>query len=410
MRKLTKGQPPKGFRDFMPDISRQRFLVVEKIRKVFKRFGFEPLETAAIEYEETLLGKYGKEADKLLYLFSDRGGRKVGLRYDLTVPLSRVAASLPFNYPLPFKRYQIQPVWRAEKPQKGRFREFLQCDIDIVGSYSYLADVEIILCSLSVFEKLGLKKAKIKLNDREVFDKLKIPKRAITTFDKLEKIGKEKVLKELKRKGIKNGEEIFSKLKKGGKTERLGKIFELLSASGYKEGKDFEFDPFLARGLDYYTSTIFEAVLKDYKGGSIAGGGRYDELIGLFSGRNLAAVGISFGIERIIEVMKEFKLLVGEETSRVLVTSFSEELLNETIKIAEFLRNKEINTEIYTNFEVGLDKQLKYADKKKVRFVVIFGPDEKKENLVAVKDMETGRQEKAPLDEVVKIIENSSNG
>lgn len=385
--KIIKPQTPKGFRDFLPEEARKRQFVLGKIRTVFESYGFEPLETPVIEMADTLLGKYGFEADKLLYLFKDRGNREIGLRYDLTVPLARVVAQYP-TLPLPFKRYQIQEVFRAEKPQKGRFREFIQCDIDTIGTDSPLADAEIIECVLKTCQVLGFKNAKILVNDRTIFDELKLPKEAIIILDKLEKIGKEKVISELKNKGIKEPENLFSKIKTAKKTERLTQIFSLLKESGFIEGKDFVFSPFLARGLEYYTSTIFEVILENYQAGSVAGGGRYDNLIGLFTGRNLAAVGISFGIDRITEAMEELNLLPPKKSiTQLLVTVFSKELLNKSLKVAKELRSAGINTEVYLEPEAKLDKQLKYADKKGIPYVVILGPNEIKQGGYVLKDM-----------------------
>ena len=304
---MIKAQTLKGFRDFLPEEETRRQLTVGKMKETFARFGFEPLETPALEYAETLLGKYGDEADKLLYLFKDNGKRNVGLRYDQTVPLSRVVAQYP-ELTKPFKRYQIQPVWRAENTQKGRFREFLQCDIDTVGSQSPLADAEIIDCALSSCKSLGFTGLTMLVNDRTIFDKLKLTKKEIIIIDKLSKIGKDAVIAELGRR------DIFDALQEAKPTERLWKIFVTLKRMGYKEEVDFRFDPFLARGLDYYTSTIFELKTDRYPAGSLAGGGRYDNLIGQFTGISQPAVGIAFGFDRLMEAMVELNLLPKTHT------------------------------------------------------------------------------------------------
>lgn len=383
--------PPKGFRDFLPAEAKNRETVLNLIKSVFSLYGFLPLETPAIEYASTLLGKYGQEADKLIYQFKDRGEREVGLRYDLTVPLARVMASYP-DLPLPFKRYQIQNVYRAEKPQKGRFREFLQCDIDTVGTGSYLADAEIICCTLEIFKKLGFKAAKILINDRTIFDDLKLSKQVIIILDKLAKIDQEKVLAELLSAGVNQPEELLLKLEKSEKTKRLQQIFDFLSKNGFKEGQDFQFNPFLARGLDYYTSTICEVVDPNYPAGSLAGGGRYDKLIGQFGGRDLPAVGISFGIDRIIEAITQLGIKLPRTSTQILVTVFSFQLLNESLKIDNQLTARNIRTEIYLDPAVKLDKQLKYADKKGIPYVVIIGPEEVKKGGFMVKDMKNKTQ------------------
>lgn len=394
MTKTIKPQTLKGFRDFLPEEAGKREYVLNTIKSVFTSYGFEPLETPAIEYVETLLGKYGEETDKLIYQFKDRGGREVGLRYDLTVPLARVIASYP-TLPLPFKRYQIQPVWRADKPQVGRYREFLQCDIDSIGVNSTLADADIVLCVISVAKALGFKDAYVAINDRTIFDQLGLSKEAIITIDKLEKIGKAAVLDELKNKQVKEAEKIFELIEKSPQTPRLKEVFSILNANGLKEGPDFVFDRFLARGLEYYTSTIFELKVKSYKAGSLAGGGRYDNLIGLFVGKSLPATGISFGLERIIEVMEQEGLFknIPSFSTKVLVTIFSKEYLVQSIKVANLIRQSGINCELYPDPEKKLDKQLKYADKKGVPYVVILGLDEIKANKVSLKNMKTGKQE-----------------
>jgi histidyl-tRNA synthetase len=398
---MIKAQTLKGFRDFLPSAAIARQVVMGKIKNVFERYGFDPLETPALEYAETLLGKYGGEADKLLYLFRDNGKRNVGLRYDQTVPLSRVVAQYP-ELPKPFKRYQIQPVWRAENTQKGRFREFLQCDIDTVGSDSPLSDAEIIDCSLNAFKQLGFSAITMDVNDRTIFDELNLTKKEMTIIDKLDKIGADAVIQELEAGGRKNAKNLFASLKKAKPTERIWKIFEALKKLGYKENADFRFNPFLARGLDYYTSTIFELKTEAYPAGSLAGGGRYDKLIGQFSGQDLPAVGISFGFDRIMEAMEEFKLLSTQKTAtQLLVTIFSPEQLGASLALTTELRREGLNAEVYGDTGVKLDKQLKYADKKGIPYVIIQGPDEVNRNVVKLKNMQTNKQEELTVDQVI---------
>ena len=399
---MIKAQTLKGFRDFLPETAIARQLVVGKIKATFERFGFDPLETPALEYAETLMGKYGSETDKLLYLFEDNGKRKVGLRYDQTVPLSRVVAQYP-ELPKPFKRYQIQPVWRAENTQKGRFREFLQCDIDTVGTNSPVADAEIIDCTLATARELGFSGLTMSVNDRTIFDDLKLTKKEITVIDKLEKIGEEQVLNELERK------DILDELEQTKPTERLWKIFEALKKLGYRENVDFRFDPYLARGLDYYTSTIFELKSSLYLAGSLAGGGRYDNLIGQFTGRNEPAVGIAFGFDRMIEAMDELKLLPSIKTqTTALVTIFSTDLLGSSLSLTSSLRSEGIDTEIYMDAEAKLDKQLKYADKKGIPYVIIQGPEEVSKNVVKLKNMATKEQEELTVGQIIRKLTKDS--
>jgi histidyl-tRNA synthetase len=400
---MIKAQTLKGFRDFLPGDASKRERVMEIFRSVFARFGFEPLETPALEYAETLKGKNGTEADKLLYLFKDNGGRDVGLRYDQTVPLSRVMAQYQ-DIPLPFKRYQMQLVWRAENTQKGRFREFLQCDIDIVGSKSETADVEIITATIEALRSLNLPNPIITINDRTLFDYYKVTKEEIIIIDKMDKIGKDAVIELLQKSGRKDAKSLFSMFEKSAPTEKLKTIFTMLSSQGYKEGTDYEFSPFLARGLDYYTSTIFEARIPSYAAGSIAGGGRYDDLIGLFSGKPVPAVGIAFGFDRILEILEEKQLLVSNYSrTTVLVTVFDEASRLTSGEIASQLRTAGMNTDLYLE-PAKLEKQLKYADKKNIPYVIVQGPDEVSKGVVQLKDMKNRTNELLTMNEVISKL------
>jgi len=400
-------QPPKGFRDFLPEKSLQRNFLIEKLKTLFERFGFDPLETPTLEYAEVLLGKYGEEADKLIYIFEDKGGRKLGLRYDQTVPLARVVSQYQ-NLPKPFKRYQIQSVFRAENPQKGRFREFIQADIDIVGEENLLAEVEIIAASLKIFKELGFKKTKIFINDRKNFKNL--DKKVISAIDKLEKVGEEKVIEEIaKTKAISCDEAkaILKQIKNKKPTEAILKLFSLLKTYDLKDEEDFVFKPTLARGLDYYTGIIFEAVDDNYKGGSLGGGGRYDNLIGIFLENSIPACGFAFGFDRLLEAGNELNLFPKKSTAtKVLVTIFSKNFIEKSIKVAAFLREKNINTELFLNPEKKLDKQLKYADKKGIPYVLILGEEEVKKNVVKLKNLKTGSQKDFSLEEALKILSN----
>lgn len=350
----------KGFRDFLPKEAQKRKFVIETLRKVFESYGFEPLETPALEYEDILTGKYGEEGDKLMYRFEDNGQRKVAMRYDQTVPLARVVAQYSNELPMPFKRYQIQNVWRAENTQKGRFREFLQCDVDIVGTSSYISDSEIIYAAISSLTTLGFKNFKVLVNDRKIFEG--IDQKAITIIDKLKKIGDEGVRKELSEKGF--DPTILDKIKSSQPTESLEKIIN--SQKNY-----VFFEPTLARGLDYYTGLIIEVEVEGFDAGSVGGGGRYDRLIGMFEKDNIPAVGFSFGFDRLIEAMDANKLFPNNlQTSKVLVIN-QEENQEKVSKVAYLLRSKNINTEIYLDFTTPLDKQFKYAEKKEIPYVVL---------------------------------------
>ena len=278
----------------MPAEARKRRAMLNIIADVLESFGFVPLETPTLEFAETLLGKYGEE-EKLIYQFTDKGGRKLALRYDLTVPLARfVANNLGLLTPT-FSRYQIGQVFRGENPQKGRRREFTQLDFDVVGSADFKEDVKVIEATIKSARAIGLNTAIVQINDREIFDGLGLTKEQIITIDKIEKIGKVEVEKQVGS---------LEKLESAKKTERLENIFSALKNDGFTEGADFSFNPFLARGLDYYTSTIFELKLDNTPGGlSVGGGGRYDNLIGMFAGRDIPAVGFSFGIDRIIDLI-----------------------------------------------------------------------------------------------------------
>ncbi len=405
---MIKAQTLKGFRDFLPADALKRQFVIGKIKETFARYGFDPLETPALEYAETLLGKYGDEADKLLYLFEDNGKRKVGLRYDQTVPFSRVIAQYP-ELPKPFKRYQIQPVWRAENTQKGRFREFLQCDIDTVGTHSPLADAEIIDCALRVCHTLGFTGLMMLVNDRSIFDMLKLTKQEIIIIDKLDKIGTDAVITQLELTGRKEGKKLLETLKASRPTERLWKIFEALKRMGYKENVDFRFDPFLARGLDYYTSSIFELKSAAYTAGSLAGGGRYDNLIGTFTGQATPAVGLAFGFDRLMEAMEALNLLPATATNaQALVSLFTAGQLGSTLELTSTLRASGINTEIYLDTDAKLEKQLKYADRKGIPYVVIQGPEEVTKNVVKLKNMQTKEQEELTIDAVIDKLTKSS--
>lgn len=426
MKFMIKPQTLKGFRDFLPQEARKRQYVVDTLRKVFESYGFEPLETPALEYEEILTGKYGEEGDKLMYRFEDRGKRKVAMRYDQTVPLARVVAQYGEKLPMPFKRYQIQNVWRADNTQKGRYREFLQCDADIVGLNSPLADAEVIAVAARGLEELGFfakggstsggKDLKILINDRNLLKS--IPQKAIASIDKLKKIGKDAVINELLAKRVAKTKReislILESIEEKLPSRRLVEIFSVLERFGLKQNNSFSFSPTLARGLDYYTGVIFEIEINGYSAGSVCGGGRYDNLIGMFAkqtnlpaGRQVPAVGFAFGFDRLIEAIEELRLFPKDiimPKTKVLITIFKPELLENSIQTALLLYRNKVATELYLDENASLEKQLKYADKKGIPYAIIIGPDEASKNLVTLRNMKTRKQNTIKLENILKDI------
>lgn len=402
-------QTLKGFRDFGPKTMGIRSEALHRVRKIFEKYGFEEIQTPALEYQEVLLGKYGRGAEKLMYLFKDPGGRKVGLKYDLTVPLARYIAQNQ-NTPMPFKRFQIQPVWRADKPQKGRYREFYQCDIDTIGSSSPLTDAEILVITTEVLDSaFGFTTFTIKVNSRTVLSSAmsdaKVEKSqhnsVIQSIDKLDKKSEDKVKQELRTKGFssKQVKAIFKAINNAQPDKYLQDTMKYAQQMGVKK---LEFSPVLARGLDYYTGPIFETVVDKPKIGSITGGGRYDKLLGQLGGPDLPAVGTTIGLDRAVDVIAELGLWDNLQIgTKVLVTIFEKKLLNQSLKIANFLRKTGISTNFYPDPQADLRKQLKYAHKKQIPYVVIIGPDEAKNNKVQLKNMENGRQEILDLKKLV---------
>lgn len=395
---------PKGFRDFLPQDALKRKFVVGKIVEVFERFGFDPLETPTLEFAETLKGKYGED-EKLIYEFETRGGDQLALRYDQTVPTSRVAAQYP-DLPKPFKRYQIQTAFRGENTQRGRYREFLQCDADIIGSSSPLSDAEILALVYEIYQSLKLD-VLIKINDRTLLQGIET--KYLSAIDKLVKIGEEGVLKELERKGMEKEQasQTLTRVENLQPSDNLNRIIKLFEQMNYPK-ECIQFDPTLVRGLDYYTGLIIEVVLKsDPLSSSLLGGGRYDKLIGLFTGQDQPATGFAIGFDRTIEAMKETGVLPDLSTNtKVLVTVFSSQLLAKSIEVVSILRSKDISSEVWLNPEDRLDKQLKYADQKGIPYVVIIGPDEAAKNMVTIKDLKKKTQQTLSIEETLKILQN----
>lgn len=402
-------QTLKGFRDFSPKTMRFRNEAIKRVREIFEKYGFEEIQTPALEYQEVLLGKYGEEAEKLMYLFDDPGGRGVGLRYDLTVPLARYIAQNQ-DTPMPFKRYQIQPVWRADKPQRGRYREFLQCDVDTVGSFSPIADAEILAIIWDVVQNaFNFPDFEIKINSRPVLfssmEKAKIPQKkwpsVIQSIDKLDKKSRGEVEEELHTRGI-NGDQIanvFSAIDKAKPDNYLRQVAKFAQNMGVT---NLVFTPALARGLDYYTGTIFETVVTKPKIGSIIGGGRYDKLLGDLGGPDLPAVGTTIGLDRCMDVIQELNLWKDIPPAIMgLVTTFDKKLSYASINVSNILRSGGINNIIFPDFEKNLKKQFKYADKLNIPLVFIIGPEEFESEQVTIKNLKSGIQETVLQKELV---------
>ncbi|MDP4031210.1 MAG: histidine--tRNA ligase [Candidatus Beckwithbacteria bacterium] len=408
---LIKPRTLKGFRDFLPAEKRKRDFVMGKIKQTFELFGFEPLETPTLEYASVLQGKYGKEADKLIYTFTDRGGRELGLRYDQSVPTARFLAQYQGQLPQYFRRYQIQNVFRADKPQSGRYREFAQCDADIYGSDSYLADAEILAVYYAIYANLAVPKVVIKYNDRvTLIDNLRpFATKTVDVFsliqsiDKLDKLSQEEVINELEQKGLRQNtaKQAIDAAKQTQPSANLKQIIAAAKTLGVPQDS-LEFSPILARGLDYYTGLIFEGFIPDYASGSVGGGGRYDNLIKQLCGIQIPAVGFGLGFDRTVEAITQLNLLPQELTgAKVLAAVFDNP--QPALKAAAALRQKNISVEVFPATE-KIDKQLKYANKKGIPYVLMIGPDEAGKNVVTLKDMTTGKQESLTLDQAIDVL------
>lgn len=424
---MNKIQPTilKGTRDFLPQEMARRNAAISIITQAFEQFGYSQIETPILSPAETILGKYGEEGDRLTYSFKDRGGRQIALPYDLTVPFARYVALNYQNLPIPFKRYQIQRVWRAEKPQKGRLREFYQCDIDIIGSKSLICEAEIAKMMIEIFSRLGIMDIIIKVNSRRLMDEVlrssgikqeKINS-VIHIIDKIAKIGDNAAAAELRKIGCKNTQKIFKALKPEKTNKRTLSKFSQFDASELKNffsyckeldvpEKNLQIDPMLARGLDYYTGLIFEVISRNADFGSICAGGRYDNLCGMFSDKDFSGIGVSFGLERIMLLLEKLNLLQkGGSNSKVLVTIFDKTMIKNSLEIYNTLIKAKVPAEIF--FEPSkLAKQFKFADKKQIPFVAIQGPDEQKKNEITIKRMQNGKQKTIPLNQLVSYLEN----
>lgn len=446
MKKITPTLP-KGTRDFGPGEMKKREYLFKIFKDTFSLYGFNALETPSMENVNVLNGKYGEEGDKLIFRILDSGDfiknvenidskdsnnlkkeiSKKGLRYDLTVPFARYVSMNRDKITLPFKRYQIQNVWRADRPQKGRFREFYQCDVDYIGTKSILCEAEIIDLVYSIFEKINIKDFSIKLNNRKVLfgiaEILSLEKefnKICIIIDKLDKIGNEKFSAELKNINLSNDQ--IEKIKSvlffsGSNKEKINFLKDFLSESSIGlEGifeienliqlsKDFVFDISLARGLSYYTSSIFEVVLDDKNIGSLCGGGRYDDLTEIFGYKDISGIGISFGIERIYQIMNERNLFSDQllNNEAVLVCSMSEKFMNNSLKVSSLLRKNNIITDLYPD-NPKLKKQLQYANNNGIPYVIIIGKDEVNSKLYTLKNMKTGSQEKLSIEKIISKV------
>jgi histidyl-tRNA synthetase len=452
----SKPSIPKGTRDFSTEEMLKREYIFESIKQVFRLYGYQPIETPAIENLSTLLGKYGEEGDKLLFRILNSGdflssvrdedlvrreSNKLsaricekGLRYDLTVPFARYVVQHRDEIVFPFKRYQIQPVWRADRPQKGRYREFFQCDVDVIGSDSLLNEYELIRIIDDIFKKLRISTV-IKINNRKVLagiaEFIGESDRIIditVAIDKLDKIGIENVNSELKGKGLSDdaisGLQPFFRLS-GNAATKLDSLGKLLSESEtgmkgireletlfcYIEGNaltcDVELDLTLARGLNYYTGAIIEVKSKDVSIGSICGGGRYDNLTGVFGMEGISGVGISFGADRIFDVLNQLNLFteIKVSSTQVMVVNFGGKESAYAVKILDYLHSLDIRSELYPDVS-KLKKQISYADSKKIPYIIMAGEDEINKNSVTIKIMSSGEQKSIPLDELSRFVKN----
>ncbi len=449
---------PKGTRDFNPAEMARRNYIFDTIKAVFKKYGYQEIQTPTMENLDTLTGKYGDEGDKLIFKILNSGDffskakeltacdsqiltpliSEKALRYDLTVPFARYVVMHQNDITLPFKRFQIQPVWRADRPQKGRYREFFQCDADVVGSESLLNEAEFVLIYQEGLGNLGLKDFTIKINNRkilsgiaEIIGKPKLIVDMTVAIDKLDKIGLDGVTKELIERGFTAAD--IDKLKPiilldGSNEEKLDTLKNVLSSSetGLKGISEIEtifnyidnlrpqtsglssqisLDITLARGLNYYTGAIFEVKTNEVAMGSIGGGGRYDDLTGMFGLKGLTGVGISFGADRIYDVLEELNLFPksSKQTTKVLISNFDKEAETFALPLLQQLREKGVSAELYPE-SAKLKKQMTYADNKNIPFVVLIGSDEMQSGLLTLKDMQTGNQEKLGVQDLIRKL------
>ena len=389
----------KGFRDFLPDEAKKRNWLKTRLSTIANSWGFEPMETPTLEPLELFKGSIGED-EKLFFHFKDHGGRDVALRYDQTLPTVRVIAQNLNKLTFPFKRYQIQQAFRDEKPQKGRYREFVQCDADIFGDPSPYADAQTIALSLDIYRQLGFQHARVLINDRDLI--ANIPYQAIASIDKLKKIGEEAVIEEMVKKGIEKNLAVsyLQKIKNLTPSSDINIILNYLKDYGFE--KDwYEFDPTIARSFSYSQGPIWEIIIPDFSQGSVLGGERYDGLFKKIFGLEMSGTGFGLGFDRTLEAATQFNLIPDTSTDiSVLITVFNASLISNSQSASKILRKKNIICDIYTNPEIKLDKQLKYADKKGFSHCIIIGPDEASNNMITLRDMKTKEQKKISLDEL----------
>lgn len=434
---MQKPSIPKGTRDFSPLEMARRNYIFNTIQSVFSLYGFQQIETPAMENIGTLMGKYGEEGDKLLFRIQNSGEKAAstpekGLRYDLTVPFARYVVQHRENIQFPFKRYQIQPVWRADRPQKGRYREFYQCDVDVIGTNSLVCELELIQIVEEVYRRLGINVC-LHINNRKVLagiaEIIGQPEKIIditVAIDKLDKIGIENVNKELTEKGL--PQEAIEALQpilhlNGTTADKLAALRTILASSeigtqgvdeldqlfaliqGAEVKLNIELDLCLARGLNYYTGAIFEVKALDVQMGSITGGGRYDNLTGIFGMPNVSGVGISFGADRIYDVLTELNLYPAslQSSTQLLFATFGQEELTYALSWAKALREQKIAVEVYPE-PTKMKKQMGYADTKQIPFVAIVGGDEVAQNKVMLKNMLSGEQKLVSIEEIVAEV------
>ncbi len=455
-----KTQPTRGMRDFLPADVRKREYVIGVIKQVYERYGFEPLETPAVENIETLMGKYGEEGNQLIFKILKRGEHEktgeadLALRYDLTVPLARVVAQYQNELPKFFRRYQIQPVWRADRPARGRFREFYQCDVDVLGSRSMVVEAELIAAASDALVALGFNDFTIRVNHRQVLtgilDQAGVPRDkhndALMSLDKMDKAGPEGVAKELSDRGVLNDSAVklmcffqglagvehamgmvdlgdASNSRAAYNADVLGRLVEFIGgheigASGVDDlrqilqfakasGVDqrIKLDPTLARGLAYYTGAIIEINVADLAG-SLGGGGRYDNLVGMFLGKDVPACGFSLGLERIIVVMSErgmFPPALVSSSADLMVTIWNEDSIGESIALGNELRSHGLRVDVYPEAD-KMGKQFKFASSRGIPFVAIIGDDERAKGEVAIKNMSSGEQQSVKRNAVADTL------
>ncbi len=424
---MSKVSPARGMRDYLPSDMRRRHWVIGRIQEVFERYGFEPLETPALERIETLTGKYGEEGDRLLFKVlkrgegGARGEADMGLRYDLTVPLARVMATHR-DLPTPFRRYQIQPVWRADRPQRGRFREFMQCDVDTVGTTSPVADAECLAVVHDALVALGFSGFRIRVNHREILRAMvdhmgvsELEGQVLVALDKLDKVGREGVDRELVERGVPAAatsqlwrlldlaatgldsaaalDALAAELSPAGRAAaaQLHAVLDNAASLGVP-ATHLRFDAALARGLDYYTGAVFETVVLEPDIGSISGGGRYDGLVGMFSGRELPAVGVSLGIERILVVMDELGMFPDlGSTTQAMVVALGDDELPAALEAAATLRGAGVSVTM-SHEALRFKRIMRDADRAGVPWLVLVGADERASGVVALRDMSTREQ------------------